>query len=376
MYLLKWPVIIHSLISLSLAALVNVTVDDTYGDPETGNNITYLPPDQWNDGPTCGWCPSQDDLDRTMILNGTWHDGTALAGNYSQKRTKDITSQYNFLIYANQTLPQGDHILTIQNGHVNGATSPLLLDYIVYSYDNSLGAPMKSPIRSASAASRTSTSDSPAISAENSQSLEVTSAGKIVGAVLGSIGGVLLVLVAILWHRQRTWKRPSDLPCPPTTSPKPTSINPVTRIQNWWRNPGSGSRSRFSFDPSLLVESMMNHQKHATTLNFRRPPPVTTIHPIYPLPQRPDSTHSLQPNREVILTPTPSLDLRNEPNHPLSIIEWQRRTQREADDVAPRFDVSDVEMSSYYEFSSDTPDPLPLQPPPRSAPRRFTVVNN
>lgn len=114
---------------------------------------------------------------------------------------------------------------------------------------------------------------------------------------------------------------------------------------------------------------MMN-QEHATAPTFRRPPPITTVHPIYPHLQRPDSIRIFHPNREV--TPTPSLDPRNEPSQPLSIIEWQRRTQREANDAPPRLDVSDVDMSSYYDFSSDTLDP---PPPPQPRLKRFAVVN-
>ncbi|KAH0590183.1 hypothetical protein H2248_000356 [Termitomyces sp. 'cryptogamus'] len=390
MYLSKWPVIIHSLISISisLAALVNVTVDATDGIPKTGEKITHSPPRQWNNI-TCDSC-----------FDGTWHDsndpdttgvkifpffatipfsGSAvyiyctiannqtfrskhvdvtffidsqLAGNYSRELTKDGTFEYNVLVYANQILPQGNHNLTIQNG----APSQVLLDYIIYSYDDGLS-------RSDLAASTASTTPDRA-----------NSAGKIVGGVLGSIGGILLVLVAFLWHRQRTWKEPNDFSHPLTSTSTHTSISPVVRTRPWWRNPGGGSGSRFSFNPSLLVEPVIMNHRHANTRTFRRPPPVTIVHPIYPLPQRPDSTHPLQPNR--VVTPTPSLDPRNELSHPLSIIEWQRRTQQEANDVPPRLDVSDVEMSSYYDFSSETPDlPLP-QPPPRSAARRFTVVNN
>lgn len=70
MYLFTWLVIIHSLTSMSLAVLVNVTVDDTGGKLETGEEITYFPPNQWSDGPKCDSCSANNDLNQTMIFNG------------------------------------------------------------------------------------------------------------------------------------------------------------------------------------------------------------------------------------------------------------------------------------------------------------------
>ncbi len=46
-----------------------------------------------------------------------------IAGGYS----------FNVLLYGNDTIPQGQHTFTIQNGEVGGLGSLILLDYIVYS---------------------------------------------------------------------------------------------------------------------------------------------------------------------------------------------------------------------------------------------------
>lgn len=59
---------------LVLAALVNVTVDDAGPDPRTGAQFTYLPPDQWNFGPTCLSCINT--LDPSRLENRTWHSST------------------------------------------------------------------------------------------------------------------------------------------------------------------------------------------------------------------------------------------------------------------------------------------------------------
>lgn len=40
---------------------------------------------------------------------------------------------YNVMVFSRDSLPPGPHNLTIQNGHVDGEKSLLILDYIVYS---------------------------------------------------------------------------------------------------------------------------------------------------------------------------------------------------------------------------------------------------
>jgi len=471
-----WRIIVLFFIPTSLAVLVNVTIDDTLGDFETGRLITYIPDGEWNVGPSCISCAATGQLDRNMIHGGTWHDGIANkspvvsspqqllasvpfygsavyvyciiantkdypngntdmtflvdsqpAGEYIRQPTGDNTFQYNVLVFASQSLPHGNHTLTIQNGHIGGPMSLVLLDYIVYSYDNGSNA----PATSSSSASfvhlqpqPTSTSSTSAATLNQGGPAAGNSSGKIVGGVFGSVGVLLLGLVAFLWNRQRKSEESIDLSSPPTPPPKDSAVNPggkfvggilgsvgvvlhrlvaflssrqqkpkgsidlssppapppkprvmmhVNRIQRWWQKPNSETTSRFSFNPSLLAEPMVN--RHHTIVSRSYPPPVRTVLPIQPPLQRPDSTRPLQPNRE--RTPSPPVDPRNERRYPMSILEWQRRTQLEADATPPPFDVTDRDLSSYYDFSSDRPDEPPLHSPrPRSVPRRFTVVNN
>lgn len=56
-----------------LASLVNVTIDDNFGDPRTGTQIIYLPPGTWNNGTKCSGCTHPDP---SQLYNGTWHDST------------------------------------------------------------------------------------------------------------------------------------------------------------------------------------------------------------------------------------------------------------------------------------------------------------
>jgi hypothetical protein len=50
----------------ALAALVNVTIDDTFGDPKTGAQVTYFP-DGWNNGTNCSECTARPDVGRVYL---------------------------------------------------------------------------------------------------------------------------------------------------------------------------------------------------------------------------------------------------------------------------------------------------------------------
>lgn len=55
-------------ISTNLAALVNVTIDDEFGDSATGQKIVYLPSSAWNFGPKCERCKAN--VDASQAMNG------------------------------------------------------------------------------------------------------------------------------------------------------------------------------------------------------------------------------------------------------------------------------------------------------------------
>lgn len=55
-----------------------------------------------------------------------------LVGTFVQSAPGTSGYQYNVTVYANSALTYGTHTLTIQNGHVNGPKSLVLLDRIIY----------------------------------------------------------------------------------------------------------------------------------------------------------------------------------------------------------------------------------------------------
>lgn len=59
-----------ALIGPASCALVNVTIDDTFGDEFFGTLVTYTPPTQWQSGQSCNSCMAQPDA--RQAFDGTW----------------------------------------------------------------------------------------------------------------------------------------------------------------------------------------------------------------------------------------------------------------------------------------------------------------
>lgn len=54
-------------------------------------------------------------------------------GTFSMQPDGQPTYTYNYLLYANDSLPHSRHVFSLQNGQVGGPISLILLDYLVYS---------------------------------------------------------------------------------------------------------------------------------------------------------------------------------------------------------------------------------------------------
>lgn len=55
-------------------------------------------------------------------------------GTFTREPKEDGAAlEYNSLVFFSQSLTQGNHTLTITNGHTDGPKSLLILDYIIYS---------------------------------------------------------------------------------------------------------------------------------------------------------------------------------------------------------------------------------------------------
>jgi len=217
-----------------LASLVNVTIDDKFDDPQTGIQLVYLPPGAWNNGTkSCSGCIAH--VDPSQLYNGTWHESTfnpqpsnngskssqiqtasvafngsalyvycaiahssdgysdmtffidgELVGSFSQPPSTGSQPdyQYHVPVYVNHSMPAALHTFALQNGHIGGQKSLVLLDSIIYTYDNG---------------KQESTSAS--VSAAHSRRTVL------LGSILGTLLGLLFVIVGtyifVLCHRRR-----------------------------------------------------------------------------------------------------------------------------------------------------------------------------
>ncbi|KAL1952298.1 hypothetical protein VTO73DRAFT_1447 [Trametes versicolor] len=270
------------------AALVNVTIDDTFGDESNGNQISYEPSTLWSVGQNCAGCTAHPDP--TLVLNGTWHDstynetqnndpsvqvstaaavfnGTAvyvfcittrssvspdgnsdmsffidgdLVGVFVQTPNGNTTYEYNIPVYVNESLPAGTHTIAIVNGQPGGSKSLVLLDYIVYSHEVADAAssasttppPPSSPQPVAASAPTSSLTQRPSLaantgSANSSQKRTITIAVATVCGVLGLAAIISVVSWCCIRRRRNNYSPPSERDVIPR-SPSHIEVNPAT----------------------------------------------------------------------------------------------------------------------------------------------------
>ncbi|OJT13238.1 hypothetical protein TRAPUB_10257 [Trametes pubescens] len=269
------------------AALVNVTIDDTFGDESNGNQITYEPSTLWNVGQNCTGCTAHPDP--ALALKGTWHDstyndtqsndpsvqnstaaaqfeGTAvyvfcittrsnvspdgnsdmsffidgeLVGEFIQPPNGSTAYEYNVPVYVNKSLPAGSHTIAIVNGQPGANKSLVLLDYIVYSHEVADAAsspsatpPPSSPQSVAASAPSSSTTQRPSLAANtgsvnSSQKRTIIIAVATVCGVLGLAAIISVVSWCCIRRRRNNYTPPSERDFIPR-SPSHIEVNPAT----------------------------------------------------------------------------------------------------------------------------------------------------
>ncbi|KAI5117400.1 hypothetical protein M0805_004622 [Coniferiporia weirii] len=231
----------------SLADLVNVTIDDQFGDPTNGQHIFYDPSEAWQAGQTCTSCTARPSPASDAYL-GTWTDatfnpsgtvtnsvpdqiiqasvsfvGTAVyvvciltgtstspdgntdmtfkidnvtTGVFQKQPNGDATYHFNQTVFAQTGLPNTLHTITIESGHA-GQKALVLLDSIIYTADDS-----------STTSSSSTPSPSASIAPDNNQSGSSTNIGVIVGPIVAAVAAVLGISIALfVFLRRRRRKR-------------------------------------------------------------------------------------------------------------------------------------------------------------------------
>ncbi len=263
------------LLSLSLlftsvsSRLVNITVDDTFGDRTTGSLPQYSPKNDkiWHVGSStedCGCNIGPSIIDVTQPQDGTWHDATPLpsdptpatitihftgsavyvfnilpntlpvtvtfanisfsidgedAGVFTRSPLPGTTILYNQLVYHNTGLNYGPHTLIITPSNY----SLLLFDYLLYTTQDNDTVPDSSSINTSQSSSSSTfitpqslTSRTPMSastskgSSQPSSSRTPTPIGSIVGAVLGGTALLGAVVGTFFLYRRHTRSRATE----------------------------------------------------------------------------------------------------------------------------------------------------------------------
>ena len=243
--------------------LVNITVDDTIGDPTTNSILTFSPSGKWSQGQGCPGCAvhtgnTSSTIDVSKVFDGTWHDTTYhpliagdpehlvslsftgsavyaynvianqipfvttltnltfqingdLVGTYMHiPENTTNTFEYDVLVYANTSLPYGQHTFVMSAGGSND--SLILFDRIVYTQDSNDSSVTPVPAsNSAGSISPSSAAPLATSTAASGSSKSSPPIGAIVGGVVGgviSLAVALIVFLSLRARRQTNARRP------------------------------------------------------------------------------------------------------------------------------------------------------------------------
>ncbi|KAM5536345.1 hypothetical protein V8D89_009997 [Ganoderma adspersum] len=271
--------------------LVNMTIDDTDGDPIGDPILTFSPSGQWYPGQTCPTCSvhsgnTSSTIDVSQVFDGTWHESTfvpgvpgdpnnivnvtytgsavyvyniianeipsattltqvnffvdgVFVGNYEHApQSTGPTFAYGVLVYANVSIPYGRHNFIMAAQGPN--TSLILFDYMMYTQDRpptSLdGSSSTDSISSpSSASSLRATSTSTSGSSKSSR----PPVGAIVGGAVGAVVGLAIVAwIVLLCLRARRPTGPgARIPSPAAEKPDPFVFDMAQRQRRMPRAP-------------------------------------------------------------------------------------------------------------------------------------------
>ncbi|KAF8197599.1 hypothetical protein BJ912DRAFT_953983 [Pholiota molesta] len=258
---LSWLVFAWLLPSLVFAGVVNRTIDDSFGDSQTGLQVTYQP-----GGGCCAikpdvaqafkgtynaatYNPGLGSVNITMQFNGTaiyvffilannQGDGITtltaanftLDGNAPQlfQHAPDLTTtafQYNQLVYSQTNLINAQHTLVVSTSGVN-ANVYVNFDYVIYTHDDtdpllplsgSTGtstatsttpttatttAASRGTTTAASGGTKT-TATSPTSANDSNNTSKASNVGPIAGGIVAAVVAVALILFLIFFCRRR-----------------------------------------------------------------------------------------------------------------------------------------------------------------------------
>ena len=230
--------------TITLAALVNVTIDDAQGDLSTGSTPQYSPPSEWAQGSKCPLCHVTQHADASQAFGGTWHDSTYHPGQppsvvqitfngsavYVYNMVANALSStttftnltfvldgtqvgeyehvpenapapnflYRTLVYRSDSLTPTSHVLRMEAAGSNA--SLILFDYVIYTTERDTTemppSSMTALITEKATTFSTSTS-TPSVSVDGAPSSSSKSSAVAVGSAVGAAVGVFAALATL-----------------------------------------------------------------------------------------------------------------------------------------------------------------------------------
>ncbi|KAL5490658.1 hypothetical protein ACEPAI_5492 [Sanghuangporus weigelae] len=228
---------------------VNVTIDDQYGDPSTGQIIQYNPPEAWSIGQDCAKCSAKP-RPISNAYRSTWMDasyfrsgrggvsgqlvtasvpfiGSAVyvqviltgspnfpvgnsdftfyidnveVGTFQKLADGDTSYQWNQTVFSKNNLSNSLHTLIIEVGRSDNE-SLFLLDSIIYTKELTDNTNSNSAVP-------TGTSASSAVDSSSGS----TNIGIIVGPVVGGVSAVLVLLAFLFFMKRRRQGQQDRIP--------------------------------------------------------------------------------------------------------------------------------------------------------------------
>ncbi len=384
------------------AASINRTIDDEYGDSETGVVPSYSPLGSWSQGATCDGCYIQLDHDQTF--KGTWHDtthtpgdpeprlvtahftGTAVyvyhviantvpytttltnltftldgqqVGTYVHIPTDSTAFQYDVPVYTNPNLSNGDHTLVME-ATGDTASSLILFDYIVYTFEEA--EPSPSTTSPPSTTTSSSSPDPTPFAANTSQHGTAFPVGAVAGGVCGGVALIAVVAVFLLCYKRRQRASPKALADPFIDDDGKSTGGVVSVFPSAWNGRANMVQVDDAASHIRLFKTPHDSQPSTPPANMSSPSVHSPPHP--PTVPTGDSSVVLHP-----YTPNSSRRaMRSAPDVPSSPSDFAPTTLYDHDQYTV---MSIPPVQIYGKSTSGLPEPD--APPPRPGRRVLPV---
>ncbi|KAI5117138.1 hypothetical protein M0805_008257 [Coniferiporia weirii] len=282
---LALSILLFSCVLISRGVVVNVTVDDQFGDERT-NALPQFTSSGWSQGSTCTGCAVKPNVSQAYL--GTWHDATLDAGeagertfsvgftgmavyaffivpdtipnpgitilanmsitldgefvgNFVRSPTNQTDFLYNFTGYVNESLADAAHQISF-SANAQVSSSLILFDYLVYTtnIDDTLSSSGSGQFPAPTLDKNSTPSSPPPSSIKHPVPV-----GAVIGGALGGVAFCVLLAILLCYFRRRRLinaQDPASLEAHPVVFVLYNQESPVPGVEETSRRSGGDPR--------------------------------------------------------------------------------------------------------------------------------------